>query len=157
VSEAGESGRLLLHLYELRTAPELRRARAWFGFEFHPTTARDVMGAWLGPGPVSAPYRMVTTYWEMAAALVLHGAIDRELFHAANTEHVAVYAKLRPYLAEVRAAAADPAYLVSLERVVLAMPDVEARIAMFERYLARQARYAAEGRQAVPGPAPSTG
>ena len=97
---------------------------------------------------------MTTTYWEMAAALVAHGAISRELFHAANTEHVAVYAKLRPHLAEVRAASGDLGYLASLEQVVLAMPDAGARIATIERYLPRQAKYAAEGRQVPWTPAP---
>ncbi|HEY0937175.1 MAG TPA: hypothetical protein VGD91_25985 [Trebonia sp.] len=155
MGDAAESGRLVLQLYELRTEPTLRRARAWFAFEFHPASARDVLAAWLGPGPASAPYRMVTTYWEMAAALVLHGGLRPELFHAANTEHVSVYAKLRPYLAEVRGASGDTGYLASLEQVVLGMPDAEARIAVIERYLARQARYTAEGRQAQPGDAPS--
>lgn len=155
MSDAAESGRLLLQLYELRTEPTLRRARAWFAFEFHPTTARDVLTMWLGPGHASASYRMVTTYWEMAAALVVHGAISPALFHDANTEHVSVYAKLRPYLAEVRAAVDDPAYLGSLERAVLAMPGAEARIAIIARYLARQARYAADGRQLPPSPVPA--
>ena len=157
LSDAAEGGRLVLQLYELRTEPALRRARAWFAFEFHPATARDVLAAWLGPGHASAPYRMVTTYWEMAAALVAHGALDPALFHAANTEHVAVYAKLRPHLAEVRAASGDRAYLASLEQVVLGMPDVEARLAVIEQYLARQARYAAEGRQVAPETAESPG
>jgi hypothetical protein len=58
---------LLLKLYELRTEPTLRAARAWFGFEFHPQSAKEVLATWLGPGHESAPYRMVTTHWDMAA------------------------------------------------------------------------------------------
>lgn len=69
---------VLLKLYELRTEPALRQARAWFAFEFHPTSARDVLGTWLGPGHESAPYRMVTSYWDMAASLVNFGAIPSE-------------------------------------------------------------------------------
>jgi hypothetical protein len=92
---------LLLKLYELRTEETLRRARAWFGFEFHPRTTKDVLDAWLGPGHESAPYRMVTTYWDMAASLVVQGAIDAPMFNAANTEHFAFYAKLRAFLPEL--------------------------------------------------------
>jgi hypothetical protein len=138
---------VLLKLYELRTEPMLRQARGWFAFEFHPTSARDVLAAWLGPGHESAPYRMVTTYWDMAASLVEHGAVSAAMFNAANTEHIALYAKLRPYLQDVRAAANYPDYLSHVESVVLSIADADARIAIFSRYLERQQKFAVEGKQ----------
>jgi hypothetical protein len=138
---------VLLKLYELRTEPTLRQARAWFVFEFHPTSAQDVLATWLGPGHESAPYRMVTTYWDMAASLVVQGAIPAALFNAANTEHVMLVAKLRPFLGEVRAASKWPDYLTNVERVVGMIPQAEERIATFERYLARQRKLASEGKQ----------
>ncbi|HEU4641835.1 MAG TPA: hypothetical protein VFS44_05210 [Gemmatimonadaceae bacterium] len=149
MTEASQAAGVLLKLYELRTDAALRHARAWFIFEFHPATTRDVLAAWLGPGHESAPYRMVTTYWDMAASLVVHGAIPAEMFNEANTEHVVLYAKLRPFLAEVRAAAQYPDYLRSVERVVGMMPDAEERLAAAERYLARQRALALEGKQRV--------
>ena len=146
---------LMLKLYELRTEAALRQARSWFAFEFHPSSARDILSTWLGPGHLSAPYRMVTTYWDMAASLVVQQAIPAEMFNAANTEHVALYAKLRPFLAEVRATTKYPDYLSSIEQVVGEIPNSEDRIAIFERYLTRQRTLASEGRQratyAVPG------
>ncbi|HZJ00848.1 MAG TPA: hypothetical protein VFD22_09305, partial [Gemmatimonadaceae bacterium] len=63
MADSSQAASVLLKLYELRTESELRRARTWFAFEFHPTSARDVLSTWLGPGHESAPYRMVTTYW----------------------------------------------------------------------------------------------
>jgi hypothetical protein len=147
MSEASHAASLLLKLYELRTEPTLRDARSWFAFEFHPTSARDVLATWLGPGHESAPYRMVTSYWDMAASLVVQDAIPADMFNAANTEHIALYAKLRPFLAEVRAKTNYPDYLGSVERVVESMENPEERIAIFERYLARQRALAAEGRQ----------
>jgi hypothetical protein len=147
MSDASHAASLLLKLYELRTEPTLRNARSWFAFEFHPTSARDVLATWLGPGHESAPYRMVTTYWDMAASLVVQAAIPADMFNAANTEHIALYAKLRPFLAEVRAKTNYPDYLGSVERVVESMENPEERIAIFERYLARQRALAAEGRQ----------
>ena len=143
----------LLKLYELRTEPALRQARAWFAYEFHPADASDVLRTWLGPGHTSAPYRMVTSYWDMAAALVTQGAIPAAMFNEANTEHFAVYAKLRPFLEEVRAKAQYPDYLANIERVIALHPDPEARIAIFARYLARQRGLAAAGKQRPAYPA----
>ena len=147
MGDAAQAAAVLLKLYELRTEPALRQARAWFAFEFHPSSARDVLSTWLGPGHESAPYRMVTTYWDMAASLVNQGAIPVEMFNEANTEHVALFAKLRPFLAEVRSATGYPEYLANIERVVGMLPQPEERVALFERYMARQRALAAEGRQ----------
>ena len=155
--DASAAAGVMLKLYELRTEPALRQARAWFAFEFHPTTAREILATWLGPGHESAPYRMVTSYWDMAASLVLHGAIPAEMFNEANTEHIALYAKLRPFLADVRAATDYPDYLGSVERVVRSLPDAERRIAIFERYLTRQRTLATEGRQRPAYPASGEG
>ena len=147
MADSSQAAGTLLKLYELRTEPTMRQARSWFVFEFHPSTSQDVLAAWLGPGYESAPYRMVTTYWDMAASLVVQDAIPAEMFNAANTEHFAVYAKLRPFLAEVRATTKYPDYLINLERVVGMMPQTEDRIAIFERYLSRQRKLASEGKQ----------
>ncbi len=147
MSDTTNAAGLLLKLYELRTEPTLRAARAWFGFEFHPQSANEVLATWLGPGHESAPYRMVTTYWDMAASLVVQGAIPVELFNAANTEHFAFYAKLRPYLAEVRGVANYPDYLGNLEKVAMSGPAAEDRLEIFHRYTERQRTLAAEGRQ----------
>jgi hypothetical protein len=153
--DASQAAGLMLKLYELRTEAALRQARSWFAFEFHPQSARDVLATWLGPGHESAPYRMVTTYWDMAASLVVQDAIPADMFNAANTEHIALYAKLRPFLAEVRTATNYPDYLASVERVVDALPNAEERIAIFERYMTRQRTLASQGRQratyGVPG------
>jgi hypothetical protein len=151
--DTSHAASVLLKLYELRTEPSLRQARSWFTFEFHPSTARDVLATWLGPGHESAPYRMVTSYWDMAASLVVPGGIPAEMFNEANTEHVAVYAKLRPHLDEVRAVAKYPRYLQNLERVIELMPDREERVGIFERYLARQRALAGEGKQRANYPA----
>ena len=147
MTESTSAASLLLKLYELRTEPALRQARAWFAFEFHPSTTRDVLRAWLGPGHESAPFRMVTSYWDMAAALVTQGAIPAPMFNAANTEHFALYAKLRPFLADVRTAARYPDYLMHIEKVVQTEADSESRIDIFARYMERQRALAAEGKQ----------
>jgi hypothetical protein len=70
----------------------------------------------------SGHLRMVTTYWDMAAALVNNGAISMEIFNAANGEHIGVFAKLEPLLKEIRAAFA-PEYLEQFEKLIDATPD----------------------------------
>ena len=122
-----ESADLLLKLYDLRREAVMRKARAWFRTDFRPATAAEILAIYRGKN--SAPYRMVTTYWNMAAALVLHGAIDEQMFADTNGEHVMVYGRLEPHLAELRAALKNPAYLDQLEKVILRMPDAQARLA----------------------------
>src|SRR5438105_3567318 len=122
-----ESADLLLKLYDLRREAVMRKARAWFRTDFHPATAAEILTMYRGKN--SAPYRMVTTYWNMAAALVLHGAIDEQMFADTNGEHVMVYGRLEPHLAELRAALKNPGYLDQLEKVILRMPDAQARLA----------------------------
>src|SRR5438309_11476317 len=122
-----ESADLLLKLYDLRREAVLRKARAWFREEFRPRTAEDVLEAYRGKR--SAYYRMVTTYWGMAATLVLHGAIDEQMFADANGQHLMVYARLRPFLPELRGQLNNPGYLQELGQVIMPTPDAPARLA----------------------------
>jgi hypothetical protein len=126
-----ESADLLLKLYDLRREPVMRKARAWFREEFAPASAEEVLAVYRGKR--SAPYRMVTTYWNMAAVLVMHDAVDEQMFADVNGEHIMVYAKLQPFLAELRAKLNNPHYLDKLETLILRMPDAQARIARFRR------------------------
>ncbi|HEX4575253.1 MAG TPA: hypothetical protein VH158_08985 [Gemmatimonadales bacterium] len=126
-----ESADLVLQLYDLRREAVMRRARAWFREQFHPETAAEVLAVYRGKR--SAPYRMVTTYWNMTAALVLHGAIDAQMFADTTAEHIMVYARLEPFLPQLRDALKNPAYLDHLEKVVLQLPDAQARLARMRR------------------------
>ena len=130
---AHASGDLLLKLYELRREHALRQARHWFFFEFFPKSADDALAAWIGES--SAQFRMVTSYWEMAAGLVLHGAIDRPMFYATNTEHVAIIAKLGPFLPELRRRSGLADYLEQVETLVAEMPDAARKLEIMRRFL----------------------
>lgn len=138
MTEAQGAAELILKLYTLRTDEEMRRARDWFASQFFPQSAEEVLAVWVGPE--SARYRMVTTYWEMASALVNNGAIPEPMFHDANTEHVAVYLKLQPHLSRLRELARYPSYLRQLERMVGRMPDLEERATPMRAYLERKRR-----------------
>ncbi len=127
MSSPYESADLLLRLYELRREPTMREARAWYARSFNPSSAEDITQAIKGPN--SAHFRMVTSYWEMAASFVNRGAIDEEMFNEANGEHIVVFAKVEPFLAEYRAAAGFPHYLASLERLLMKQPGMKERLA----------------------------
>jgi hypothetical protein len=90
---------------------------------------------------------MVTSVLGHGRSFVVQGAVSAEMFNTANMEHFAVYAKLRPFLSEIRTAASYPDYLLNLERVVQMVPKPEKRVAIFERYMTRQRGLAAEGKQ----------
>src|SRR5215210_1284054 len=142
MSNKQEDANLILRLYELRREDTMRRARDWFTTDFNPQSAADLLTAIRGEH--NAAYRMVTTYWDMAAAFVNHGAIDEELFNDIHNEHIAVFAKLAPYLAEFRERAGTPWYLTHLEQLVMRRPDAQERLAALRRFM--QARVEARAR-----------
>ena len=111
---------LILKLYELRRDPTMRQARNWFSIEFFPQSAEDVWNTMFSEH--SAHMRMVLSYWEMAAALVHHGAISLDLFNDTCGECYTVFSRLEPLLPDVRAKF-GPQYLAQLERLVDATPN----------------------------------
>lgn len=116
---------LILELYDLRRESVMREARNWF-FSFNPTGVQDFIDVLVGDK--SAYFRMVVSYWEMAASLVNHGAIDEQMFNDANGEHIFVFAKVEPFLGDLRNMFGSTAYLAHLEKVVKRIPNVDERI-----------------------------
>ena len=128
MGEKQEQAGLILRLYEMRREEELRTARQWFDTEFNPQSAEDVIDL-MGSGfSQTAKFRMVLTYWEMVAALVNSGAIDASLIHSTNVEHLRYWAKIEPFIADVRKAV-GPDVLPELEKLVNTAPDVDKRLA----------------------------
>ena len=94
---------IILKLYELRTETVMRQARAWIGGEFWPSTIEDFNAVFENPkDPHNAFLRQVITYWEMAAALVIHGAVSAELFVDCNGEGFFLLAKFAHILDAIR-------------------------------------------------------
>jgi len=146
-----ESAQLILKLFELRRDPTLREARAWFVGEFHPRTFEEFSAAaW---GQRNASFRMVVGYWDMAASLVTHGAIDAEMFRAGNGEIVATYAKVEPFLAKIRETSGISDFLRNLESVVLAMPGSAERLTRLKQQFRTLAE--AQGKKKTKKPARS--
>lgn len=126
----------ILKLYELRRDEKMRQARAWYFSEFAPTNATDIIKLFRDGATASANFRMVTSYWDTAASFVLNGAIDEKTFLDANTEHVFIYAKIQPFLAEIRQLFNEPEYLIHLETLCLKIPNIEIKIENGKRLFA---------------------
>ena len=127
-----EDADLILKLYDLRREKVMREARDWW-FTFNPTSIQEVMSTMMGEH--SGHMRMVLSYWDMACAMVLSGAIDEDLFNKTNGEHMVIYLKIEPVLQDLRTMFDNQEFLQSLETVVKRMPNIEARMAsMRERF-----------------------
>lgn len=120
-----EDANLILKLYDLRREAVMREARQWF-FTFNPQSIQDFIDVLLGEH--SGHYRMVVSYWDMAASLVNHGAIEEQLFNDTNGEHLFVYSKIEPFVPELRSLFGNPQFLENLEKVVKRIPNHEERI-----------------------------
>jgi hypothetical protein len=118
---------LILKLYELRTEQGLRSARQWVGEEFWPATAEEFFAVLHASGTEHNAYlRQVTSYWEMAASFVLHGALDAELFFDCNGENLYILAKFHFLLGEIRKQA--PGFLKNTEELTRRFPAVGLRL-----------------------------
>jgi hypothetical protein len=109
---------LILHLYELRRETEMRKARSWWAGSFWPETAEDyVKVASAFSIPENAWLRQVISYWDMAAAFVLRGAVHEDLFFDSCGEMWFTLAKISPILKEIRGKMKAPELLTRVEKV----------------------------------------
>lgn len=115
-----ENAELNLRLFDLRREPVLREARAWFMNDFTPESFAELVA--IAGGERNASFRMVLGYWDMAASLVTGGAIDADAWLAAHGEVFVTFAKVAPFLAELRAATGESEFCRHVESVVMSAP-----------------------------------
>ncbi len=128
-----ESADLILKLYDLRREATMRKARDWM-FSFNPTSAADIEATMMDP-EVGGYLRMVLSYWDMAGALVNHGAIDADLFSETVGEHIGVYAKIEPFIGDMREKWQMPEAFANLEKVILDRPDGAEKVAKTREFM----------------------
>jgi hypothetical protein len=130
---------LLLHLYEVRREPELRRARQWFLTDFKPAGWQEIKSRYLSHTEEDRWFRMTTSYWELVATLVNRGTLHAELFFDHTGEDVVTWERCKPWIADARADI-RPTYLYQFERLVAAHVAFRARtIAAFRAATAKPA------------------
>ena len=128
-----ESADLILKLYDLRREKKMRKARNWM-FSFNPTSAQDIMNTMMDP-EVGGYLRMVTSYWDMAATMVNQGAIDADMFNQTVGEHIMVFSKIEPFLAELREMFQSQEAFANLEKVIMDMPDGAERVKKTQEWM----------------------
>lgn len=109
---------LLLRLYELRREPELRLARIWYSTHYVPKPWPQMKEGFAGGSDEDRFVRMVTSYWDMVAALVNLGTLNEELFFQTNGEDLFVWDKAKMWVPGRRADMKAPYYLTNLESLV---------------------------------------
>ncbi len=113
---------VILKLYELRREDRMRKARGWL-FGYKASNAAEHQAACPPGSEQDASYRMVTSYWDMAASFVTSGALNKELFLQSAGEMLFVWEKTKGTIADSRKAMGNPKYLSNLETVAQAMID----------------------------------
>jgi hypothetical protein len=141
-----QDAQLILKLYELRRDEKLRAAREWFVQRFFPTKVEDVQAVTGSAGSDNISFRMVTSYWEMAASFVARGILNADLFLDSSGEMLFVWAKVEPFLSHLRQTMNNPTFLKSMQTVVESSPRAKERIvAVRQRVNQMRERHAAGG------------
>jgi hypothetical protein len=130
---------LILKLYELRREAEMRKARSWWFTDFWPESVDDIMNLAMNPKLQENHWlRQVLGYWDMAAMLVVHGTLNEAMFleMSFSGEMFIAYAKVRPFLAEMRQKMQNPDFLGNVEKVITRSKLGRDRLQFFENRLA---------------------
>ena len=135
---------LILKLYDARREAEIRKARTWWTVTFWPESADDILKVIRALGSQeNAWLRQVLGYWGMASSFVSHGILNEDLFFepSFSGEMFFVYAKIEPYLAELREKLQNPLLLANLEKLIQS-PKGQERYKVISRNVenARKAR-----------------
>ena len=100
---------IILKLYELRREETMRKARRFMIFEFNPKNLDELRAVSRDTTSENNPcWRQMMSFWEMAASLVLRGAVDADLFLDSNVEGILIYAKFHHWHAETEKESGNP-------------------------------------------------
>ena len=95
---------LVLRVYETRREPVMREARKDIVAKFWPRSFEDVAAIAKGDHPLNAAWRQTSSYWEMVYGMAKHGIVNGDYFMESNGEGLILYAKVLPYLDDIRKA-----------------------------------------------------
>jgi hypothetical protein len=125
---------LLLRLYDMRREEKLRVARAWFAREFQAESVEEFARKCPPGSEANAFFRMVVSYWEMAASIVNNGLIKQEFFFESTGEFFGVWEKVKPTIQATRENFKNPHLWKNLETLA----------ANYEKWMTKRAPQAIE-------------
>ena len=134
-----EDARLILELYNLRREAELRKARQWWLTTFWPKSADDFIKVATAMGSEENNWlRQVGAYWGIAVSFVQNGVVSEKLFFQLSFcgEMYFIFAKVRPFLKEIREKMNNPELFLMMEKTILGSKVARAQ---FEKVEARVA------------------
>jgi hypothetical protein len=99
----------------------MRKARNWWAADFFPENADEFVKVARAMGTQENNWlRQVSGYWGLAASFVLQGVLNEELFlqPGFSGEMFLIYAKLQPFIKELREKTGDPHVFLNVEKVI---------------------------------------
>jgi hypothetical protein len=138
---SARDAQVVLQLYDLRRESVLRAARKFVVSDFWPQSYEEFKAVFTDFGTEhNAWMRQCLSYWDMAAALVLQGALDEQLFYETNNELYFLAAKFGVHLAQFKKEMGNPEFMHNFEALA-AKPYARNRIKHLR--LRTEARFAA--------------
>ena len=130
-NSVAQDARLIVQLDRLREEAEMRKARRWWRDEFSPRTAADYLKIETAHGSQQNKWlRQVVTFWGMAASFVLDGTLTEKAFLRPDfsDEMFAVFAKVQPFLKQLRARTQNPELMMNVEQIILNSKEARERL-----------------------------
>ena len=94
---------IILQLYDLRREPVMRESRAAVYSRFRPQNVDEAVAILKQDHPLTTALRQVVGDWEMVYGMMKWGVLHPDFALESTGEGMVLYAKMEPYLAEVRA------------------------------------------------------
>ena len=129
-----DDANLLLRLYELRREDKMRQARDWFFKNFHANNLEELSKICPLGSPEHAFFRMMSSYWEMAASFVTSGVLQRELFMQNSRELLFVWIRMSDIVPAMREAQKNPEIARNIETLANAMIEQEKQRGSYETF-----------------------
>jgi hypothetical protein len=127
---------VLMQLYDLRREPVMRKAREFVIGQFWPSSYEEFQSVMNSFGTEQNAYcRQVLTYWDMAAAMVLEGALHEELFFKCNGELHFLFAKFGHHLPQMRKESGNAEFLSNFEKLATKSSESKARVKRIQQML----------------------
>jgi hypothetical protein len=101
---------LVLKLYDLRREAVMRESRNAINSRFWPRNADEAVAITANDHPLNVPFRQTTGYWEMVYGMARHGIIHPDFLVENNGEGLFLFARVEPYLEQLRKATSPRAF-----------------------------------------------
>ena len=142
---------VILKLYDLRREPEMRKARNWWLTQFWPENVDDILKIANALGTQENNWlRQVGGYWELAAAMALRGAVNKELFlePGFSGEMFFFFGKVHSLLPEFREKLQNPRVFKNVETLIMSSPEAQEFLKQTEQRIAQRRAAIAEAQLA---------